>query len=504
LVDQSSAEDRLTAETIPGRGLVLAAAMMAIVLTATEGSIVATAMPTIVANLGGFHLFSWAFAAFLLTQAVSIPIYGRLADLYGRKPVFFAGTSLFLVASLLCGFAWGMGPLIFFRALQGVGAGAIQPIATTIVGDIYTPAERARVQGYLSGVFGVAAIFGPPLGAFLVEHVGWAFVFWINLPIGAASFVMLSVFLDERRQTQQHRIDYAGSALLSLGAGALMLVLIEGQSLGGATILVLTAGGALALIALAANEKRAAEPIFPASLWRNRVIALGNLGGFTNGALIMAVSGYLPTYVQGAMGGSVLSAGLVLGASSISWAFASFAAGRLMIRTSYRLVAVIGGLSVIAGSLLLIALEPEWPLALAGAGSFVIGIGMGFCNTAFIVSIQASVGWTERGVATSSYMFMRIVGQSVGAAVFGAVLNFGISRHAPEAGDLINRVLDPGLRRSLATAELARLSEAIASSLHLVYIIAGLAAVVTLLLAYALPVALSPTRPSARGELRGS
>ena len=413
--------------------------MMAIVLTATEGSIVATAMPTIVAELGGFRLFSWAFAAFLLTQAVSIPIYGRLADLYGRKPVFFAGTSLFLAASLLCGLAWGMGSLIIFRALQGAGAGAIQPIATTIVGDIYTPAERARIQGYLSGVFGVAAIFGPPLGAFLVDHIGWSFVFWINLPIGAASFVMLSLFLDERRQPQQHRVDYAGSTLLSLGTGALMLVLIEAQSLGRATILVLTAGGALTLIALAANEKRASEPIFPASVWRNRVIALGNLGGFANGALIMAVSGYLPTYVQGAMGGSVLSAGLVLGASSISWAFASFAAGRLMIRTSYRLVAVIGGLSVVAGSLLLIALQPGWPLALAATGSFVIGIGMGFCNTAFIVSIQASVGWTERGVATSSYMFMRIVGQSVGAAVFGAVLNFGLSRHAPEAGDLVNR-----------------------------------------------------------------
>jgi len=236
--------------------------MMAIVLTATEGSIVATAMPTIVAELGGFRLFSWAFAAFLLTQAVSIPIYGRLADLYGRKPVFFAGTSLFLAASLLCGLAWGMGSLIIFRALQGAGAGAIQPIATTIVGDIYTPAERARVQGYLSGVFGVAAIFGPPLGAFLVEHIGWSFVFWINLPIGAASFVMLSLFLDERRQTQRHRVDYAGSALLSLGAGALMLVLIEAQSLGRATIIVLAAGGALALIALVVYEKRAAEPIF--------------------------------------------------------------------------------------------------------------------------------------------------------------------------------------------------------------------------------------------------
>jgi len=314
---------------------------------------------------------------------------------------------------------------------------------------------------------------------------------------------MLSLFLHERRERQRHRIDYGGSALLSLGAGALMLVLIEAQSLGRAMIIVLTAGGALALIALVVNEKRAAEPIFRASLWRNRVIALGNLGGFTNGALIMAVSGYLPTYIQGAMGGSVLSAGLVLGASSMSWAFASFAAGRLMVRTSYRFVAVIGGLSLVAGSLLLVALEPARALAWAATGSFVIGIGMGFCNTAFVVSIQASVGWTERGVATSSYMFMRIVGQSVGAAVFGAVLNFGLHLHAPEAGDLVNRVLDPGLRHSLGAAELARLSDAIASSLHVVYIIAGLAAVVTLLLACALPAALSPTRPRA-GELRGS
>jgi len=470
--------------------------MMAIVLTATEGSIVATAMPTIVADLGGFDLFSWAFATFLLTQAVSIPIYGRLADLYGRKPVFFAGTSLFLVASLLCGLASGMASFIIFRALQGVGAGAIQPVATTIVGDIYTPAERARVQGYLSGVFGIAAIFGPPLGAFLVDHVGWPFVFWINLPIGAASFAMLSLFLREGHQTRRHRIDYSGSALLTAGAGALMVVLLEARRLGAATIIALAIGGACALIALAVNERHTAEPIFSATLWRSRVIALGNLGGFTNGALIMAVSGYLPTYVQGSMGRSVLAAGLVMGASSISWAFASFVAGRLMVLTSYRLVAVIGGVSLVAGSLFLVALEPGQTLVWATTGSFVIGIGMGFCNTAFVVSIQASVGWTERGVATSSYMFMRIVGQSAGAAVFGAVLNFGLSRHAPQAGDLINRLLDPALRHSLGRGELAQLGAAIASSLHLVYIIAGLAAVVTLCLASALPAALSPTRPS--------
>jgi MFS family permease len=202
------------------------------------------------------------------------------------------------------------------------------------------------------------------------------------------------------------------------------------------------------------------------------------------------------------MGESVLSAGLALAASSMSWAVASIAAGRLMVRTSYRLVAVIGGLSLVAGGLLLVALAPSRGIAWVTAASFVIGIGMGFCNTAFVVSIQASVGWSERGVATSSFMFMRIAGQSVGAAVFGAVLNFDLYRRAPEAGDLVNRLLNPGLRHSLGTAELAHLSDAIASSLHLIFLLACGAAVVTLVLAWALPAALSPTRELAGRKAR--
>src|SRR6202030_4262496 len=196
LLDQPTSRDQFpeapSIETKSARRLVLAAVMMATFMAAMESSIVATAMPTIVAELGGFHLFSWAFAAYLLPQAVTIPIYGRLADLYGRKRVFFAGASLFLVASTLCGLAWAMLPLIVFRALQGAGAGAIQPIATTIVGDIYRPEERARIQGYISGVFGIAEIIGPLLGAVLVEHVGWSFVFWLNLPLGAVTFVMFA------------------------------------------------------------------------------------------------------------------------------------------------------------------------------------------------------------------------------------------------------------------------------------------------------------------------
>jgi EmrB/QacA subfamily drug resistance transporter len=480
----------------------MAAVMLAIFMTAIDAYIVATAMPTIVADLGGFRVFSWAFAAYLLAQAVTIPIYGRLADLYGRKRVFFAGTSVFLLGSLLCGFAWGMVPLILFRALQGAGAGAVQPIATTIIGDIYAPVERARMQGYVSGVFGVAAIIGPTLGAFVVEHVSWSLVFWVNLPIGAATFVMFGLFLDEHRKPRRHRIDYLGSVLIILGVGAPMLALVQVGNSDGVTLAALVVGGVIALAALAMHERGAAEPMLPVTLWRNRVVAVGCLAGFFNGALMMAVSGFLPTYVQGAMGRDATAAGVVLAASSVSWAFASMASGRLMIRTSYRLAASIGGFCLVAGSWVLITLEPASGVLWAGFGAFILGVGMGFCNTAFIVSIQASVDWNRRGMATSATMFMRIVGQSVGAAVFGAILNIGIYSQLPDAGDAVNRLMSPVARQSLGAIETARLTEAVGASLHVVYIIAGLVAVVSLILALALPAKLSPTRPLTQQPLR--
>ena len=475
----------------------MTAVLLAIFMVATDSYIVATAMPTIVADLGGFRLFSWVFAAYLLAQAVTIPIYGRLADLYGRKRVFFAGTGIFLLGSLLCGFAWGMVPLVLFRALEGIGAGAIQPIATTIVGDIYTPVERARMQGYVSGMFGVAAIIGPTLGAFAVEHISWSLVFWVNLPIGAAALIMFGLYLHEHREQRRHRIDYLGSALLMLGIGALMLALVLIGNIGSVAVAGLMACGAIAITALVAHERQAVEPMLPLRLWRNRVVAVGCLAGFFNGALMMAISGFLPTYVQGAMGRDAIASGVVLAASSVSWAFASMAAGRLMIRTSYRLAASIGGVFLVIGGLVLITLEPTSGLLWAGTGAFLLGVGMGFCNTAFIVSIQASVGWSERSTATSTTMFMRIVGNSLGAAIFGAILNFGVYSRVPDAGDAVNRLMSPAARQSLGAAEIARLADAVGSSLHVVYLIAALVAIVSLILALALPARLSPTRPLA-------
>jgi EmrB/QacA subfamily drug resistance transporter len=427
---------------------------------------------------------------------VTIPIYGRLADLRGRKRVFFVGLSLFLLGSALCGVAWDMVPLVLFRGLQGAGAGAVLPIATTIVGDIYSPAERARIQGYISGVWGVAAVIGPTLGAFLVEHASWLLVFWINLPIGAAVFVMFGRFLHEHQRPRRHRIDYLGSALMVLGAGAIMLALMQAGNSGEVvTIAALAVGGAVALTALAAHERSAPEPLLPLHLWRNRVVLVGCFAGFANGALMMSLSAFLPTYVQGAMGRSPAAAGMVLAASSVSWTCGSIASGRLMVRTSYRLAAAVGGLCLVAGSLVLMTLDPYATLLWAGTGALLNGIGMGFCNTAFIVSTQASIDWNERGMATSSIMFMRMVGSSVGASVFGAIVNFGIHRRLPEAGDPVNRLMQPAARQALSADELTRLTDAIASSVHVVYVIAGLVAVASLLLTLALPAKLSPTRP---------
>ncbi len=500
-MEQTVAQEVLPARAAARRRMVLAASLMATFMAAVESTIVATAMPTIVADLGGFRLFSWVFTAYLLAMAVSIPIYGRLADLYGRKRVFFAGTGIFLAGTSLCGFAGTMADLVLFRALQGLGAGAIMPITSTIVGDIYTPAERARVQSYISSVFGISAIVGPALGAFIVEHLHWRLVFWINLPIGMASILMYGMFLHERLTPRQHRIDYLGSLLLALGVGAVMLALVQAHAFGLRSIAV--AGfGVAALGLLARHERRAPEPIVPYRLWRSRVVALANLGAFAIFMAMMGVSAFLPPYIQGVLGRSPGVAGFVLGCQSVSWTLATFMTARIMIRISYRASAVIGGILLLAGAAMLLLLQPASSIAWAVAGSLVMGLGIGFCAPAFLVSIQASVGWEERGAATGSNMFMRMLGSSWGAALFGAIVNFGLSRRVPELGDAVNRLMEPALRHGLGPGRIARLAAAVAACLHEVYLvvtlIAGLALVVSLLF----PAGLSPIRPAARPPMR--
>ena len=486
----------LSADAALRRRWVTAACMIAIFMPAVESTLVATAMPTIVSDLGGFGLYGWVFSAYLLTSAITTPIYGRLADIYGRKRVFFAGTGLFLLSSVACGFAWGMVPLVIFRTLQGMGAGALLAIPFTIVGDLYDRNERARMQGWLSGVWGIASICGPLLGAFIVQYLSWPLVFWINLPIGLAAVALFSLYFDERLETRRHEVDYPGAALLVLGIGASMIALVQWRNLTGETIVFLLVTGAIGLAALTAHERRAKEPIVPFRLWHRPVIAIGDFGGLTIGMVLMGVTAFLPIYVQGAMGLGPMVAGMVIGAQSMSWSLAGIAAGWVMVRTSYRTAGVIGALSLTVGTAMLIALDPARGALWAISGACIVGIGMGFCNTTFLVSVQMSVGWNERGVATSSVLFMRPLGQMVGAALGGAILNLGIQRYAPEAAATVDRLFDPGLRKGLGAADVAHLSEAIAQSLHEVYIIGCLAALVTLAMVLKLPAGLSPARPA--------
>ena len=447
------------------RRLVLAACLMATFMAAAEATVVATAMPSIVAELGGFSLYSWAFSAFLITQAVSIPLYGRLADIHGRKAVFYAGTVLFLAGSILCGLAPSMPWLVAFRAIQGLGAGGVQPIVMTICGDMYTPAERARVQGLISGVFGVAAVTGPSLGAALVQYGAWPLVFWLSVPIGLVSLAMVAAFLREQVVQRPHQIDYAGSLLLTLATTSLLLAVVEGGALPGwgAAVSWVTAAGAGAM--LIRHEARTAEPMLPLELWRNRVISVGSLGSFLNSAVMIGVAAFLPAYVQGPMGGSPGLAGLVLGVMSVTWALASAMSGPLLLRMGYRAAAVAGTFCLAAGCLLLVGLTPARGPLWAGAGSLVIGVGMGLCNTAFIVSIQAAVPWAQRGAATSSVMFARFLGQILGVALAGAVLNWAVLERGV-GGASIDALVNPALRPSLPEAELAALSEAVAAGLH--------------------------------------
>lgn len=475
------------------RRWVLAAVLSMMFMIAIEGTIVATAMPTIVGHLGGFELFSWVFTAYLLIQAITTPIYGRLADLYGRKRVLLFAIAVFLAGSVLCGFAWSMPSLITFRVVQGVGAGALQPIGLTLIGDLFTAPERARMQALLSSVWATASLLGPLVGAVLVAHFVWQSVFWINIPVGLIAALMLVVMLRERVARRRHAIDYVGAALLTLGVGGLMYALVEAPRLGASAAGGIGAASLVVLALLFLHERRTAEPMLPLVLWRNPVIAAGNVASLGLGAILMGGTAFLPAYVQGVMGRSAMVAGVTLTAMTVAWSVGSGLAGRILLRSSYRRVATGGGAFILAGSLALVALDPERGPVWAGFGAFITGFGMGLTNNPFLVAIQSAVDWSQRGIATSSVVFMRMMGQSLGTAVFAGIVNAGVA-HLPGGGDIASRIMEPGLRNSLPPAEAGATMAAIAAALHNVFVIDAALAVVILATPFWLPSDWSPVR----------
>ena len=434
------------------RGPVLLAVMLSIGLVAIDATILATAVPSVVRDLGGFTQFPWLFSVYLLAQAVSVPVYGKVADLFGRKPVMLLGVALFVVGSLLCGVAWGMGSLIAFRAIQGLGAGAVQPMGMTIVGDIYSLAERAKVQGYIASVWAAASLVGPTLGGVFSDYLSWRWIFFVNLPVGIAAGWVLWRRFDEKVERKRHRIDYAGAGLLAVGGVLLLLALLEGGvrwAWGSGASLALFAAAAVLLAAFVVVERRAAEPVLPLWIFRSRVQNAASAASFVVGELMLGLSSYVPLYAQTVLGHGAVVAGLALAAMTIGWPIAASTSGRFYLSVGFRVTMLMGAAFAVAGAALLLTVGPDSSLLHLAVPCFVMGIGFGFVASPAVVAAQSSVTWQHRGVATGANMFARSVGSSVGVAVFGAIANGVVATRVgssvPALEHLPAAVLDPAI-----------------------------------------------------------
>jgi EmrB/QacA subfamily drug resistance transporter len=408
------------------RGPVLISLMLTTGLVAIDSTILATAVPSIVKDLGGFTQFPWLFSVYLLAQAASVPVYAKLSDTIGRKPIVLIGIGLFLIGSILCGFAWSMPALIAFRALQGLGAGAVQPMAVTIAGDIYTVAERAKVQGYLASVWAISSVVGPTLGGVFSQFTSWRWIFFVNVPLCILAGWMLIRNFHEKVEHRKHRIDYGGAILLTFGMSLLILAVLEGGqawawdsvwSIGTFVI------GSLLLVAFVLVERKAAEPILPLWVFSRRLLVTTTLVSLGVGAVLIGLTSYVPTYLEGTIHVEPIIAGLAVAALTIGWPIAASLSGRFYLRIGFRNTALLGTAIAIVGAVVL-ALTASHPSVLFVAVScFIVGLGMGLIATPTLIAAQSSVAWNERGVVTGTNLFARSIGSSVGVAVFGAIAN---------------------------------------------------------------------------------
>jgi multidrug resistance protein len=418
------------------RNRILVALMLTMALVAMDTTIVATAIPQVVGDLGGFSLVGWVFSVYLLAQTVTIPVYGKLADLYGRKPVLVIGVVVFLVGSALSASSWNMLTLICFRALQGLGAGSIGATVNTVAGDLYDVAERGRIQGWLSSVWGVSAVVAPALGGVFAEYASWRWIFLVNLPIGAIALSLILRELHEQVQRRRHRIDYAGAAGTLLATGLLILGLLQGGTAwawDSAASFAVFGCALLAGIATVLIERRAAEPMMSPELWGKRVNAGSYAATIVAGMLVIGLSTFLPTWAQSVLGLDAVEAGLMLGVMSLAWPTASALSSRLYLRIGFRDTALIGAVFAIASGVVFSTTAAHSPVIQPVCGSALMGVALGLITTSLIVGQQSTVGWGQRGAITGGAMFSRFFGQSVGAAVYGAVTNTIVLHHLRSA-----------------------------------------------------------------------
>jgi len=476
-------------------------------LAALEATVVGTAMPTVIASLGGLSHYSWVFSAYLITSTITVPIWGKLSDLYGRRLMFQLGIAIFLLGSVLSGMAGTMTQLIAYRALQGLGAGALVPLALTIIGDVYTVEERARMQALFSGVWGISSVIGPIVGGFITDQLSWRWVFYINVPFGVAAAIIMQLSLKEPRRHGRPSIDYAGAALLMTSITLLMLALVEG----GATLRAFASARNLGLLAAAGLlgaafvyvERRAQDPIVPFELFRNRVVAVAVAAGFLAGVAMFGAISFVPLFAQGALGATATEAGSLLTPLMLSWVGLSIVGGRLLLKVGYRPTTLVGMFLLTLGFALLSSYQRATPRAWLYLDLCLIGAGLGLTMLTLLIAVQQSVGRAQLGIATSLNQFSRSIGGAVGVAIMGAVLSAGLASHlqrvaragagpltperAAELASNPNALIEPQARAALPPDVLDQLQESLASAIHNVFWTGTALSGLALLVSFRLP-----------------
>lgn len=489
------------------RWAVTAGVMTGMFLAALEATVIGTAMPTVIAALGGLNHYSWVFSAYLITSTVTVPVWGKLSDLYGRRLFYQIGIAVFLLGSVLSGMSGSMTQLIVFRAIQGLGAGALVPLGMTIIGDIFTVAERARMQAYFSGVWGFASVIGPVLGGFITDQWTWRWVFYINLPVGLAAALIIGLALKEPVRRERPSIDYAGAALLMAAITLLMLALVEGgaslSTLASPRNLALVAGAALLSLCFVWVERRAADPIIPFQLFRNRVVTVSVIAGFLAGVGMFGAISFVPLFAQGALGATATEAGSLLTPLLLSWVVMSIIGGRLLLRVGFRPTCITGFVLMTLGFVLLSIYQRETARLWLYLDLILIGAGLGLTMLTLLIAVQQSVARTQLGIATSLNQFSRSIGGAVGVAVMGAVLSAGLAARLGEvaqsgsgvltverAAELAanpNALIDPQAQAALPPGALDALREAMAGAIHNVFWVGTVLTALALLVSFYLP-----------------
>lgn len=481
--------------------------MTGMFIAALEATVVGTAMPTVIATLGGLNRYSWVFSAYLVTSTVTVPVWGKLSDLYGRRVMYQIGIGIFLIGTLLSGFSETMTQLIIFRAIQGLGAGALVPLGMTIIGDTFTVEERAKMQAYFSGVWGLSSVIGPVIGGFITDQISWRWVFWINLPVGVVAAFIIGFALKEPKLGRKPTIDYAGAALLMIAISLLMLVLVEGSgSLETlfAPINILVLGVAIIMLLVFFRvEKRAVDPIIPFDLFRNRTVLISVIAGFLGGVAMFGAISFIPLFAQGSLGFTATEAGSLLTPLMLSWVTMSVVGGRLMLRVGYRTITIAGFVVLTIGFVLLALFQRDTPSYWLYPNLMLIGAGLGLTMLTLLIAVQQAVERTKLGIATSLNQFSRSIGGALGVAIMGAVLTAGLAsqlhqvaetenstishEQAAEYASNPNALIEPTAKALLPQETLYILQQAMAAAIHPVFWVGAFMSLLALIVVLFLP-----------------